>query len=87
MKRFGLVVAGCCAFSCALGLALVLWAYICGGAGLQIIERAIPIAGQLVSTGSVLVALTHVVGLAIASLLCFGAGAMFCAHALAKKEI
>jgi hypothetical protein len=67
MKRLLLVMAGMCWILFALGFALFLVRYISEGAGLQLY---IP----MVSSGSVLLGLVHVVGLCLASFICFAVG-------------
>ena len=86
VKRFGFIVAGCCGFACAIGFGLLLFGYLAGSARLQVIDRAIPLVGQPISSGSVMIGLIHVIGLATASLLCFAVGAVFCAHSIVREE-
>ena len=86
MKRFGLIVGGFFGFVCAIGFASLLWAYICGGAGLQILGMAIRFPGPPISSGSILIGLVHVVGFATASLLCFSIGAVFCTRGVVGGE-
>ena len=78
MKRVLRLIGGIGWFVFAVGFACFLVQYIAEGAGLQFY---IPV----VSSGSILVGLVHVVGLCTASVLCFVIGTCLCAHALVPK--
>lgn len=86
MKRIGLFIGGLSGFACALGFGLLLLAYIIGGSGRQFAVLPLPIFGDPVSSGSILIGLVHVMGLATASFLCFTAGVSFCAHGIVSGE-
>ncbi len=68
MKRALLLMGGLCWFLFALGFGFVLTQYVAQGAGLQFF-------GPAMSSGSVLMGLIHVIGFAMAALLCFAIGA------------
>lgn len=86
MKRIGLFIGGLSGFVCALGFAALLLAYISGGSGRQFGVLPLPVFGDPVSSGSILIGLVHVVGLAAASFLCFTVGLSFCAHGIVPEE-
>ncbi len=72
LKRTMLLLGGICSLILALGFAFLLLCYLTEGAGLQFFPLGI-------SSGSVLVGLIHVVGLVLATLLCFIVGVCLCA--------
>lgn len=86
MKRIGLLIGGLSGFACALGFAILLLGYISGGSGLQLVGLPLPFFGEPVSSGSILIGLVHVVGLATASFLCFAVGAGFCAYGIVPQQ-
>src|SRR5690348_18485755 len=86
MKRIGLFIGGLSGFVCALGFGLLLVAYIIGGSGRQLSVLPLPIFGDPVSSGSILIGLVHVLGLATASFLCFAVGVSFFAHGIVPEE-
>ena len=86
MKRLGQLIGGLSGFGCAVGFALLLLSYVTGGSGLQMIGLPRELLGDPVSSGSIVVALAHVVGFAMASFLCFAVGAAFCAHAIVPES-
>jgi len=73
------LIGGVCWFLFALGFAVFLFLYLAQGAGLQFL-------GPTVSSGSVALGLIHVVGLAVAVILCFSIGAALCAHGIVREE-
>jgi hypothetical protein len=79
MKRTLLLLGAICWFLFALGFLFLLAQYIAGGAGLQF---WIPV----VSSGSVLVGLVHVVGFCIASVLCFAIGSGLWARGVVMRQ-
>jgi hypothetical protein len=79
MKRVLLLLAGMLWFLFSIGFLFLLVQYIAGGAGLQF---WIPV----VSSGSVLMGLMHVVGLCTAAFLCFAIGSGLCAHGLVAER-
>jgi hypothetical protein len=82
MKRIGLLLGGLCGFVSAFGFVLLLLAYISGGSGRQFALLPLPFFGDPVSSGSILIGLVHVMGLAAAAFLCFTVGLGFCAHGI-----
>jgi hypothetical protein len=80
------MVGGICWIVAALVIGSFVWQYIGQGAGL-------PVFAFVVSSGTVLVGLVHVVGFVTAAILCFMIGVGLCAHGLVpppppqKKEV
>jgi hypothetical protein len=79
MKRALFLIGGTCWFLFALGFAAFLVRYIAQGAGLQFF-------GPPVASGSVLLGLVHVVGFAMAVVLCFAIGAGLCARGIVRED-
>ncbi len=79
MKRVLFLVFGGLWFLFSIGFLCLLVQYIAEGAGLQF---WIPV----VSSGSVLIGLVHVVGLCTAAVLCLAVGSGLCAHDLVPER-
>ena len=79
MKRMLLLFFGGLWFLFSIGFLFLLAQYITSGAGLQF---WIPV----VSSGSILIGLVHVVGLCTAALLCFAVASGVCARALVPEQ-
>ena len=73
------MAAGTCWIAAALVCASFVLQYVAQGAGLQFWPLVI-------SSGSVLIGLVHVVGFVSASGLCFAIGVGLCAHGLVKMQ-
>ena len=73
MKRTIFVMAGFCWFLFALVFVFLLVMYLAAGAGLGLL-------GLGLSSGSILSGWAHVVGLIMASVVCFAIGAGLCLH-------
>ncbi len=78
VKRVLLLLFGGLWFLFSMGFVLLLAQYIADGAGSQLSIR-------LMSSGSVLIGVAHVVGLCAAAVLCFAVGTGLCAHALVRN--
>ena len=79
IKKSLLLIGGICWILFSLGFAFLLMQCIGAGVGLSEFDMA-------VSSGSVLLGLILVVGLATAAVLCFAIGVVMCAHGLARAE-
>lgn len=69
------LMGGLCSFAAALFFAIIAWAYVADGAGLQFF-------GVSLSSGSVLLGLIHLLGFGFGAFLCFAIGVGLCAHGL-----
>jgi hypothetical protein len=78
MKRALLIFGGLCWFLSALGFGYFLVQYVNGGAGLQFF-------GPIFSSESILLGLVHVMGIVVATFLCFAIGVGLCVHAIVPK--
>jgi hypothetical protein len=79
MKRLLMIFGGLCWFLFALGFGYFLAQYVGGGAGLQFF-------GPMFSSESVLLGLAHVMGIVMASFLCFAIGVGLCVHAIVPEN-
>jgi len=79
MKRAMFLIGGLCWFLFALGFGCFLVQYVAQGAGLQFF-------GLGFSSGSVLTGLVHLVGMVMASGLCFAIGVGLCAHGIVGEK-
>ena len=79
MKRALLIIGGLCWFLFALGFGFFLVQYVGGGAGLQFF-------GPIFTSETVLLGLAHVIGIAMASFLCFAIGIGLCVHGIVPKK-
>lgn len=82
MKRAVFLFCGICWLVFGVGFGLVLVQYLVRGAGIQEFGPVWPVFSPLVSSGSVLVGLVHVVGLCAICSVCFAIGIGLCARGL-----
>ena len=80
LKRILFLIWGSCWLLFAAGFAVLLVQYVSQGAGLQFF-------GWTLSGGSVWIGTVHVIGLILASTICFALGAFFCAHGLVRPDV
>jgi hypothetical protein len=79
VNRPGLItIAGGFWILFAVGFAVVLVEYLAEGAGLQLL-------GWNIFAGTVLIGAIHVIGLVIASTICFCVGVSLCSHGLVRN--
>jgi hypothetical protein len=81
VKRIAWFIGGCCWIGFAAISGLFLYAYLTGGAGLQVLGFYFGI-----SSGTILIGLVHFVGFSFIAFACFAIGTVLCARGMVAAK-